>query len=107
MPAITQLTDEDLLRSDGAEEFGVFYDRHVRSILGYFARRTHDPEVAADLTAETFASAIVAQHRFKPGGAPAVAWLHTIASRRLVDFQRRGRVERRAPPTLGPGGPPP
>ena len=57
MSAITELTDEDLLCSGGAEEFGVFYDRHVRSMLGYFARRTGDPEVAADLTAETFASA--------------------------------------------------
>ena len=96
MPAITQLTDEELLRTQGAEEFGVFYDRHVRSILGYFARRTGDPEVAADLTAETFASAIVARARFKPGGPPAAAWLFTIASRRLADYQRRGRVERRA-----------
>jgi RNA polymerase sigma factor (sigma-70 family) len=96
MPAITQLTDEDLLRSDGAEEFGVFYDRHVRSILSYFARRTRDPEVAADLTAETFASAIVARRRFKADGPPAAAWLFTIASRRLADYQRRGRVERRA-----------
>jgi RNA polymerase sigma-70 factor (ECF subfamily) len=74
MPAITQLTDEELLRAQGAEELGVFYDRHVRSILGYFARRTGDPDVAADPTAETFASAIVARARFKPGGPPAAAW---------------------------------
>ena len=100
MPATSQLTDEDLLRSGGAEEFGVFYDRHVRSILGYFARRTGDPEVAADLTAETFASAIVARPRFKAEGPPAAAWLFTIASRRLADYQRRGRVERRAQRTL-------
>src|SRR5919197_1137397 len=95
MPAITQLTDEDLLRSDGAEEFGVFYDRHVRSILGYFARRTGNPGVAADLTAETFASAIVAKRRFKRGASPAAAWLYTIASRRLADYHRHGQVEQR------------
>ena len=73
----------------------MFYDRHVRTLLGYFARRTGDPEVAADLTAETFASAIVARRRFRRGGPPAVAWLFTIAQRRLVDYQRRGRVEER------------
>ena len=73
----------------------VFYDRHVKSLLGYFARRTRDPEVAADLTAETFASALVARRRFKPGGAPAAAWLFAIAARRLADYQRRGRVEQR------------
>ena len=51
--------------------------------------------MAADLTAETFASAIVAQHRFDPGRAPAVAWLFSIATRRLADYQRRGQVDQR------------
>ena len=64
-------SDDDLLTTDDAEAFGMFYDRHVHSVLGYFARRTGDPEVAADLTAETFASALTARRRFKPGGAPA------------------------------------
>jgi RNA polymerase sigma factor (sigma-70 family) len=95
MRPLTTLTDEALLVSDDPEAFGVFYDRHVRALLGYFARRTADPEVAADLTAETFASAIVARRRFRPGGAPAAAWLYTIAARRLADFHRRGRVDER------------
>lgn len=95
MPAATLRTDDELLSSDDPEAFGVLYDRHVRALLGYFARRTHNPEVAADLTAETFASALVARHRFKPGGPPAAAWLFAIAARRLADYQRRGRVEQR------------
>jgi RNA polymerase sigma-70 factor (ECF subfamily) len=95
MRPLTTLTDEELLASDDPETFGVFYDRHVRPLLGYFARRTGDPEVAADLTAETFASAIVARRRFRPGGPPASAWLYTIAARRLADFHRRGRVDAR------------
>jgi RNA polymerase sigma factor (sigma-70 family) len=88
-------TDEDLLVANTPKAFGEFYDRHARTVLGYFARRTHDPDAAADLTAETFASAIVAQRRFKPGGAPATAWLFAIASRRLADYQRRGYVDAR------------
>jgi RNA polymerase sigma factor (sigma-70 family) len=96
----TQLSDEELLRSDDPEAFGVFYDRHVKTLLGYFARRTGNPETAADLTAETFASAIVARRRFRPGGAPAAAWLYTIASRRLADYHRHGRVEQRMRRTL-------
>jgi RNA polymerase sigma-70 factor (ECF subfamily) len=95
MTAYTSLTDEELLASHDSEAFAVFYDRHVRLLLGYFARRTRDAEAAADLTAETFASAIVAQDRYQPTGAPALAWLYTIASRRLADYQRRGAVERR------------
>src|SRR3569832_1480341 len=95
MRPLTTLSDAELLASDDPAAFGVFYDRHVRSMLGYFARRTGDPEVAADLTAETFASAIVARRRFRPGGPPPSAWLYTIAARRLTDFHRRGRVDER------------
>ena len=51
MPAATLRTDDELLSSSDPEAFGVFYDRHIKSLLGYFARRTRDPEVAADLTA--------------------------------------------------------
>ena len=89
------ISDEDLLASGETEDFGVFYDRHARTVLGYFARRTGDPQVAADLTAETFASAIVAQRRYRPTGAPALAWLFKIAGRRLADYERHGAVERR------------
>jgi RNA polymerase sigma-70 factor (ECF subfamily) len=88
-------SDEDLLASGETEAFGIFYDRHVRTVLGYFARRTGNPQIAADLTAETFASAIAAQHRYRPTGAPALAWLFKIAARRLADYERRGSVERR------------
>ncbi|MGZ8647793.1 MAG: RNA polymerase sigma factor, partial [Solirubrobacteraceae bacterium] len=70
--------DEELLTSCETDAFAVFYDRHARTLLGYFARRTGDPQIAADLTAETFASAISAQDRYEPTGAPALAWLFTI-----------------------------
>jgi DNA-directed RNA polymerase specialized sigma24 family protein len=54
-------TDEALLLSGDLEDFGRFYDRYVRSLLAFFQRRTRDPEVAADPTAETFAAAMVAR----------------------------------------------
>ena len=101
----TEPTDEELLASHETDDFGVFYDRHVRTLLGNFQRRTGDPQVAADLTAETFASAIVAQERYVPTGAPALAWLYRIAARRLVDYQRRGAVERRMQRSLAMGRP--
>lgn len=95
MRSLAALSDEDLLLANTPAAFGEFYDRHARALMGYFVRRTGDPEVAADLTAETFASAIVAQRRFTTGGAPATAWLFVIAMRRLADYRRRGRVEER------------
>jgi RNA polymerase sigma factor (sigma-70 family) len=94
-------TDEDLLATEGPDAFGLFYDRHARTVLEYFARRTHDAEAAADLTAETFAAAILARRRFRPGPQPAMAWLFGIANHKLADFQRRGHAEDRALRRLG------
>jgi RNA polymerase sigma factor (sigma-70 family) len=94
-------SDEDLLLSGDAEDFGRFYDRHVHAVIGYFARRTHDPEVAADLTAETFAAALVARARFRPSSTPAAAWLFGIAQHKLSDYRRRGHAEDRARRRLG------
>ena len=64
---VSVASDDELLTSGDAEAFGVFYDRHVRDVLAYMMRRTGDPEVAADLTAETFAAAIVARRKYRPG----------------------------------------
>jgi RNA polymerase sigma factor (sigma-70 family) len=94
-------SDEELLGSSGREAFGMFYDRHARAVLEYFARRTRDPEAAADLTAETFAAAIVARRRFRPGPVPASGWLFGIARHKLADYQRRGCAEDRALRRLG------
>jgi RNA polymerase sigma factor (sigma-70 family) len=86
--------DELLLQTPGdPEAFGAFYRRHVDAVLAFFRVRTGDPEVAADLMAETFAAALLAAPRFKPRREPAVAWLFTIARRKLIDSWRRGRVE--------------
>jgi RNA polymerase sigma factor (sigma-70 family) len=89
-------SDDELLTAGGPDGFALFYRRHVDSILRYFARSTHDAELAADLTAESFAAALEAKRRFKPGGPPAQAWLYGIASRKLADYHRRGYAEDRA-----------
>jgi RNA polymerase sigma factor (sigma-70 family) len=83
------------------EAFAVFYGRHVAALLAYFLHRTRDPELAADLCAETFAAALDGAHRFDPTRGPAVAWLYGIARRLLGHAQRRGAVEDRARRRLG------
>jgi RNA polymerase sigma factor (sigma-70 family) len=90
--------DEALLVAGVADPdaFGVFYRRRVDAVLAFFLRRTRDPELAADLTAETFAAALAALPRYRPQRAAALAWLFTIAHRKLVDSIRRGHVEDRA-----------
>jgi RNA polymerase sigma factor (sigma-70 family) len=98
MVSIEQRSDEDLLAATGreAEAFGAFYRRHERMMLVFFLRRTSSAEVAADLTAEVFAAALGAAHRFRPGAKPAVAWLYGIANNKLASSYSRGRVEERA-----------
>jgi RNA polymerase sigma factor (sigma-70 family) len=94
-------SDEDLLLSGDPEDFGRFYDRYVDMLLGYFARRVNDPEVAADLTAETFAAALASRRRFRRAASPAVAWLFGIAQHKLTDYRRRGSAEDRMRRRLG------
>jgi len=88
-----RLTDDELLAAtrDDADAFGAFYERHARAVLVFLARRCEERETALDLTAEVFATALVASGRYRPGEAPARGWLLGIARNKLADA-RRGRV---------------
>ena len=88
--------DDDLLAqyaAGDAKAFVAFYRRHLPAVLGFFLRRTGNPELTADLTAEVFAAALLAAERYRPGDRPALAWLYGIAAHKLADSRRRGRVE--------------
>jgi RNA polymerase sigma-70 factor (ECF subfamily) len=78
------------------DAFGPFYRRHAERVLRYFAARTGDPELAADLMAETFAAALASAHRYRESAGPPVAWLFGIARNLLTDSYRRGEVVARA-----------
>jgi RNA polymerase sigma-70 factor (ECF subfamily) len=85
-------SDAALLAGD-AEAFGEFYARHEDAILGFFLRRVARPELAADLTAETFAAALRARRTHDPSRGEAKGWLFGIARHVLAGSLRRGRVE--------------
>jgi RNA polymerase sigma factor (sigma-70 family) len=90
-----EVTDEQLLADalrDG-EAFAEFYRRHAPTLLGYLTRRIGDAELAADLTAETFAAALEGLPRFRPELGEASAWLYGIARHKLARTLERGRVE--------------
>jgi RNA polymerase sigma factor (sigma-70 family) len=96
--------DDELLMATvagDADAFGEFYRRHVAVVVGFLVRRTGSYELAADLGGETFAAALLACRRYRPGGAPAVAWLLGIAQNKLRESVRRGRVDQRARERLG------
>jgi RNA polymerase sigma-70 factor (ECF subfamily) len=56
-----RLDDDELLALTPRrpEAFAVFYRRHEQALLGWLVRRTGDPELAADLSAETWAAALL------------------------------------------------
>lgn len=97
-------SDGELLgvsEKDG-EAFAIFYDRHVRAILGFFYRKTACPETAGDLTSETFSQAFLSRKRYRDrGGRSARAWLLRIAERQFYRALRRGAIENRARQRLG------
>ena len=94
-------TDEQLLGERDAASFELFYGRYFERVLSFFARRTRDAELAADLTAETFAAALSARSRYhRHAGAPD-SWLFGIAYHKLADAQRRGYADDRARRRLG------
>jgi RNA polymerase sigma factor (sigma-70 family) len=98
-----QRSDSELLTASAAEP-GVFtelYRRHAEDLLRYFARRTLDPEAAAELTAETFAQAFASRTTYRDTGANGVAWIYGVARHQLGRFFRAGRVDRAARRRLG------
>jgi RNA polymerase sigma factor (sigma-70 family) len=96
-------SDAGLLGAAGRDPsaFAQFYDRYERAVVGYFMRRTRDPELAADLTAEVFAAVLAAAGSYQEQGKTAAPWLFTIAGNILVSSVRRGRVEEAARRQVG------
>lgn len=96
--ALSSLDDRDLLvlaRSD-REAFAEIYRRHAAGVLAYFSRALGRTDLAFDLTAETFAAALLALPGYEPTAASGRSWLYSIAHNRLVDSVRRGQAEARA-----------
>jgi RNA polymerase sigma factor (sigma-70 family) len=60
-------------------EFEKIYRANFGAVTSYFARKTGNPQVAADLTADTFVAAITSFASFDPGKGSPRAWLFGIA----------------------------
>lgn len=81
--------------------FGEIYRRHEQAVLAYFLHWSASPDVAADLTAETSASALASIAGYDPARGELRAWLFGIARHVLARSLERGRVEDAARHRLG------
>ena len=85
-----------------ADAFADFYTLYVERVSVFFVRRILDPEVAVDLTAETFALALERRRQFRGRVAEEEqGWLFAIARSLLHGYWRRGRIEQSAVARLG------
>ena len=84
-----------------ADAFGAFYGRYERAVASFLMRRSANAELAADLTAEVFAAALLGWRRNMRPALDERAWLFGIAQHKLADSYRRGRVEDDARRRLG------
>src|SRR5207237_10827601 len=100
---VDQRSDAALLLAsrDDPAAFVELYRRHAEDLLRYFARRTLDPEAAAELTAETFAEAYASRRNYRDTGTNGVAWLYGIARHQLGRFFRTGSIDAAARKRIG------
>jgi RNA polymerase sigma-70 factor (ECF subfamily) len=96
--AISQAADgvNDLraaLSDDAA--FEAWYRRMAAVVYAYIVSRCGSPDLAEELTQETFLSAIANRNRYE-GRSDVAAWLRGIARHKLADHYRsRERADRR------------
>jgi len=80
---------------DGAAaEFARLYRSQVAAVTAFFARRTTDPQVVADLTSDTFVQVISSFGGYDPAKGDARPWVFGIARRvyaRHCDAYRQDR----------------
>lgn len=67
------------LSEGAAAAFERLYRANVEPITSYFARRSTDPHVVADLVADTFVTAITSFGSFDPGKGTERSWVFGIA----------------------------
>jgi hypothetical protein len=93
-------------------EIEELYRLHARRMAGYLMRVTRDAEVAVDLTAETFAAALVSRGRYRAElGSPStwgaearelLVWGRVPDRAEKVVITARGRTRYEVVPTDGP-----
>jgi RNA polymerase sigma-70 factor (ECF subfamily) len=104
MGEIEAMGDSELLAASAGGDrgaFAVFYRRHLPAVIRVLIAGTRDRELAADLTAEVFAAALLAAGGYTPEHPSALPWLCGIARHKASESRRRKRAEDHARRRLG------
>jgi RNA polymerase sigma factor (sigma-70 family) len=99
MPDPGKDSDEALVVAVAARDdaaFATLYRRYLPVVLRWCLRETGNREIAADLSAEVFAAALISARRYRPEQGSVPAWLLGIARNKLLESRRRKRVENSA-----------
>ena len=78
-------------QSGDAEAFGELYDRYATVVHRYISYRVSSPQLAEDLTSETFLRALRRIGSFTWQGRDVRAWLVTIARNLVADHYKSSR----------------
>lgn len=82
--------------------FAELYENNFERVYAFIARRVRDRDVAQDLTADVFHTALANLARFEWRGVPFAAWLFRIAAHAIADRWKRAAKERDIPPLNEP-----
>ncbi len=77
-------------------QFIALYDKHIDQIYKYLLSRTSDPQLAQDLSSETFIRALENLPKYKWTGKPFSAWLYRIAINEMNKHYRKNKSELKA-----------
>jgi len=88
----TEITETELLTAamnfdEGA--LGELYDRYEAKIYSYIYRRTGEPALAEDLTAQVFLKMLEAIRKNTAWQSSFSGWLYRIAHNLVIDYYRR------------------
>ncbi len=81
----------ELAQKGDAQAFALIYDQFVKPIYRFIYFRV-DPQIAEDLTEETFLKAWQHLPSYKVTGAPFSAWLYKIAHNLVCDYYRKHQI---------------
>lgn len=88
METQTQIQLIQAVQSGDTASFGALYDEYVREIYRFIYYKTHQKEVAEDLTSHVFMKALEKIHSFKGEKGVFRGWLYQIARNTVIDHYR-------------------